>query len=185
MVLSNSLPVEIVGCSVGELDRHCYVPAAEQVLYYEFYRYLLEHIFLEITLYFVLKEHFGVEGQFDEGRGVFSRCYGNGFGVDHSASPLAVPPDKQQPEVAFFFGLPLEETLVDDFLRGELVECEFELFRFSLKVLTEEEKVVNEVAQLIGLYLLDIHASMDDHRLQKIQFLVLGGGVLDCETQEV
>ena len=72
MVLSYSLPVEIVSCSVSELHRHCYVPAAEQVLYDELYRHLLKYIFLEIALDFVLKQHFGVEGQFDEGRGVFS-----------------------------------------------------------------------------------------------------------------
>ena len=70
-------------------------------------------------------------------------------------------------------------------MRGELVECELELFRLCLYVLAEEEEVVDEVAQLIGLHFLDVHASMDDHRFQKIQFLMLGGGVLDCETQEM
>lgn len=72
MVLGNSLPIEIVGCSVGKLYRYCYIPTAEQVLYYELYWDLFEYIFLKIALYFILKEHFGVEGKFDEGRGVFS-----------------------------------------------------------------------------------------------------------------
>ena len=62
---------------------------------------------------------------------------------------------------------------------------ELVFFKRGVGVFPEEEEVVDETAQLVGLYLLYVHAAMDDHRFQQIQFLMLEVGVLDSEAQEV
>ena len=59
------------------------------------------------------------------------------------------------------------------------------LFKSSLTIFSKEEEIMNETTQLIHLYLLDVHATMNYHRFQQIQFLMFNVGILHCETEEM